>query len=124
MVSFPEYLKGVLSQVLDSYQILLELKDKPGELEIIKKELLKINGLLQVTINKIEAAEKNSDDYVRYLKSSKFYLENYDFEREIEIMAPLYSEDPHRIKNIRLKIIDSLKDKKLLVRIQALIQSL
>ncbi len=36
MVSFDEYVKGILNQVLDSYQILLELEDKSGDLKIIK----------------------------------------------------------------------------------------
>ncbi len=41
MISFDEYIKGVLKQVLDSYQILLELKDKPDDLKIIKNECIK-----------------------------------------------------------------------------------
>ena len=36
MISFDEYVKGILKQVLDSYQILLELEDKPGDLKIIE----------------------------------------------------------------------------------------
>jgi len=53
MISFDEYIKDVLKQILDSYQILLELEDKPGDLEIIKNELLKINGFLRVIVKKI-----------------------------------------------------------------------
>ncbi len=45
MTSFDEYVKGILKQILESYQTLLNLNDKPGDLEIIKTELLKINGL-------------------------------------------------------------------------------
>ena len=52
MISFDEYIKGVLKQVLDSYQILLELEDKTGDLKIIKNELLKINGFLRVIVKK------------------------------------------------------------------------
>ncbi len=44
MVDFAEYVKGILQQIKDSYQILEGLGDKPGDLEIIKIELLKING--------------------------------------------------------------------------------
>jgi len=47
MVSFDEYVKGILKQVLDSYQILLELEDKPGDLKIIKNELLKIMAFFE-----------------------------------------------------------------------------
>ena len=52
MVSIDKYIKGILKQVLDSYQILLELENKPDDLKIIKNELLKINGFLRVIVKK------------------------------------------------------------------------
>jgi len=52
MTSFDEYAKGILKQILESYQTLLNLNDKPGDLEIIKTELLKANGLFQVIVKK------------------------------------------------------------------------
>ena len=52
MVFFDQYVKGILKQVLDSYQILLELENKPDDLKIIKNELLKINGFLRVIVKK------------------------------------------------------------------------
>ena len=118
MVSFDEYIKGVLKKVLDSYQILLELEDKPGDLKIIKNELLKINGFLRVIIKKINSSNIQSDSFVKLSKRSKYYLESYDFEREIDTMSNLYSTDPNRLKNIRLKIIESLQDKKLIETIE------
>ncbi len=114
IVSFDEYVKGILKQVLDSYQILLELEDKPSDLKIIKNELLKINGFLRVIVKKINSSNIQSDSLVKLSKRSKYYLENYDFEREIDTMSNLYSTDPNRLKNIRLKIIESLQDKKLI----------
>ena len=114
MISFDEYIQGVLKQVLDSYQILLELEDKPGDLKIIKNELLKINGFLRVIVKKINSSNIQSDSFVKLSKRSKYYLESYDFEREIDTMSNLYSADPNRLKNIRLKIIESLQDKKLI----------
>ncbi len=114
MVSFDEYLKGVLKQDLDSYQIFLELEDKPGDLKIIKNELLKINGFLRVIVKKINSSNIQSDSFVKLSKRSKYYLENYDFEKEIDTMSNLYSTDPNRLKNIHLKIIESLQDKKLI----------
>jgi len=114
MVSFDEYIKCVLKQVLDSYQILLELEDKPGDLKIIKNELLKINGFLRVIIKKINSSNIQSDSFVKLSKKSKYYLESYDFEREIDTMSNLYSNDPNRLNHIRLKIIESLQDKKLI----------
>jgi uncharacterized protein YfbU (UPF0304 family) len=46
--SFHEYLKGILQQILDSYQILSELNDKPEDLQTINQEFSKIKGFLQV----------------------------------------------------------------------------
>ena len=118
MVSIDEYIKGVLKQVIDSYQILLELENKPGDLKIIKNELLKINGFLRVIVKKINSLNIQSDSFVKISKRSKYYLESYDFEREIDTMSNLYSADPNRLKNIRLKIIESLQDKKLIKTIE------
>lgn len=117
MVTYDEYLKGILEQILDSHQVLSELKDKPGDLEVIKREYLKIYGLIQAMINKIESFGKTTDDYVEILKRSNYYLENYDFQREMDIMAPLYSEDSDRLKHLRLKILESFDDKKFVERI-------
>jgi len=118
MVSFDEYIKGVLKQILDSYQILLELEDKSGDLKIIKNELLKINGFLRVIIKKIDSSNIQSDSFVKLSKRSKYYLESYEFKREIDTISNLYSTDPNRLKNIRLKIIESLQDKKLIETIE------
>ena len=120
MTSFDEYAKGILKQILESYQTLLNLNDKPGDLEIIKTELLKTNGLFQVIVKKIELSKINSDEYVKLSKLSKHYLENYEFNREIDTMSNLYYDDPNILKNIRLKIIDSLQDKKLMETVETI----
>lgn len=116
MTTYDEYLKNILSKVLESYSKLTQLKDRPGELEIVQRELLTINGFFQVIVNKIGTENYKSDTLLELKSKIKQYLENYYFEREIEIMMPLYSEDPNRIKNIRIKIIDALNDKKLIQR--------
>jgi len=118
MVSIDKYIKGILKQVLDSYQILLELENKPDDLKIIKNELLKINGFLRVIVKKINSSIIQSVSFIKLSKKSKYYLESYDFEREIDTMSNLYSADPNRLKNIRLKIIESLQDKKLIETIE------
>jgi len=117
LVDFENYLKGVLSQVIDSYKLLEQLKDKPGDLEIISRELAKIIGLLRVIVNKLESNEDNSDKYVKLSAAAKFYLENYSFDREIETMSKLYSGDSNRLRNIRSTILDSLQDKKLIEKV-------
>lgn len=124
MVDFDNYLKGLLNQIFESYQLLTNLEDKTGDLEIIKKELAKIRGLLQVIINKLNSIDNNSNDCVELLSASDAYVKNYDFFREIETMSKLYSEDPHRLQNLRQTIIDSFNDKKLIEKIESLMEKL
>jgi len=124
MTNFDDYLRGILEQILESNQILNNLQDKLGDLDIIKKEISKINGLITVVINKLKASDNSSDDFVSLLSAGKYYLENYDFTREIETMSKLYSNDSNRLKNIRYTILDSLQDKKLMEKIDTLSRKL
>ena len=124
MTNFDDYLRGILEQILESNQILNDLQDKLGDLDIIKKEISKINGLITVVINKLKASDNSSDDFVSLLSAGKYYLENYDFTREIETMSKLYSNDSNRLKNIRYTILDSLQDKKLMEKIETLSRKL
>jgi len=124
MNSFDDYLSGILKQILDYFQILTNLQDKPNDIEIIKKELTKINGLLYVVVNKLESSNDKSNDFVELLSSTKFYLENHDFFREIETLSQLYSEDSQRIKNLRYIIVKALQEKKLIQKIESLITKL
>jgi hypothetical protein len=124
MTSFDDYLQGILEQILESNQILNDLQDKLGDLDIIKKEISKINGLITVVINKLDVSDNSSDDFVSLLSAGKYYLENYDFTREIETMSKLYSNDSNRLKNIRYTILDSLQDKKLMEKIETLSRKL
>lgn len=110
-----------LIQIHDSYQILKQLRDTPGDLEIIKNELTKINGLLQILVDNLKNIDNSSDKYVKLLSAVKFYLENYSFEREIETISMLYSNDTNRLKNIRISILDALQDKKLMEKVESII---
>ena len=124
MNSFHEYLKGILQQILDSYQILTELNDKPEDLQTINKEFSKIRGFLQVIKNKLSEKKYQSDNLVTLYKLSSYYIENYDFVREINLLSKTYSSDPNRLKNIRLVIIQSLNDRKLIEKFQIIINKL
>ena len=124
MSNFENYLNGLLSQIKDSIKIIEELKDNSGDLEIIKKELAKINGLFQVIVNKLNSIDNASDRYVELSSAAKFYLENYSFEREIETMSKLYSNDSHRLRNIRYSILKSLTDKKLIEKVDSIMENL
>ena len=123
MTEFDNYLNGLLSQIKDSVKIIEELKDKPGDLEIIKKELAKINGVFQVSVNKLKVIDNKSDKYVEFSSAAENYLENYLFDREIETMSKLYSNDSHRLRNIRHSILNALSDKKLLEKVDSIMEN-
>ena len=120
MGTIDEYLKGILGQILVSYKILTELNDNPDDLEIIKKELAKIRELLHILYTKLDNKKYQSDRLVTLHKLSASYIDTYDFTREIEILAQVYYKDSNRLKNLRLLIINSLNDKKLIEKFQAI----
>jgi len=124
VVTYNEHLKKILSQTLESYNILREIQDKPGDLDNIKKEMLKINGFLKVVTNNIDEYKISHSDFKKLKSKFSHYLENYFFEKEIETMAPLYSNDTHRVKNMRFKIIEALEDKKMIDDIGDLIEKI
>ena len=119
-----DYIKSILRQVIDSYKILNELGDKPGDLDIIKKELSKIQGLVNVLVIKIEKSGNYSDSYSELLMALKSYLSNHNFHLEIDRISQLYSEDSHRIKNIRLSILSAFEKTKLISKTIALLEVL
>ena len=121
LADIDEYLKGILGQILVSHKILTELNDGPDDLDTIKKELSKIRGLLQVICSKLGKKKYQSDHLVALYKLSTYYIDTYDFTREIEILAQVYFNDSNRLKNLRLLIIDSLNDKKLIEKLQAIL---
>lgn len=124
VVTYNEHLKKILTQTLESYHILQEIQDKPGDLDLIKKEMLRINGFLKVTANNIDEYKISHSDFKKLKSKCKHYLDNYFFEKEIETMAPLYSNDMHRVKNMRIKIIEALEDKKMIASMEDLITHL
>ena len=124
MADIDDYLKGILSQILASHKILTELEDKPDDLGIIKKELSKIRGLLQVIHNKLDEKKYQTDHLVTLSKLSGYYIDTYDFTREIEILSQVYFNDSNRLKNLRMMIINSLNDKKMIEKLHAILVKL
>ncbi len=124
MVTYNEYLKNILTQILSSYNILKENKDKPENLNNIKKEMLKINGFLKVVSKKVDTDKISSSSFRAVKSKFQHYLNNYYFEKEIETMASLYSNDLSRVKNMRLKILEALEDKKMMEDIEELIEKI
>ena len=124
MVDFNEYLKGILQQILASYKILTELNDEPNDLHIMKQEISKIIGLFMVIKNKLDVKKNQSDTFVTIYKLFSYYVETYDFSREIDILAQIYYKDSDRLKNLRQLMIDSLNDKELIEKVQIILNKL
>ena len=124
MISNNDYAKKILQQILDSHNVIQNLTDKSGDLDIIKKELLKINGFFMVLVKKLVIENFQSSDLLELKSKVKNYLENYYFVQEIDTMSTLYSDDSDRLKNMRLKIIEAFQDKKLIDKIEELIEKL
>ena len=124
LIDFNEYLKGILQQILASYKILTKLNDNPSDLHTMKQEISKIIGLSLVVKNKLEGKKNQSDSFVTIYKLFSYYIETYDFSREIDILAQIYYKDSNRLKNLRLLIIDSLNDKHLIEKLQKILNEL
>jgi len=124
MVTYNEYLKNILNQILDSYNILKNIDEKKEDLDFIKKEMLKINGFLKVVVRKIDSDKIQSSDFKIVKSKFQNYLENYYFEKEIETMAPLYSNDLSRVKNMRLKILEALEGRRMMEDVEELIEKI
>ncbi|GKS67562.1 hypothetical protein YTPLAS73_11090 [Nitrosarchaeum sp.] len=124
MVTYYDYLKGILKKIQTAYYTLDKLEDKPGDLETIKKEILKIKGFFQVFISKTDNENNQLSNFSDLKSKFEHYLDAYSFESEIETMAHLYANDSNRLKNIRLKIIESLCDKKLMNDIEHMLDKL
>ena len=124
LIDFNEYLKGILQQILASYKILTELNDNPSDLHIMKQEISKIIGLSLVVKNKLEGKKNQSDSFVTIYKLFSYYIETYDFSREVDVLAQVYYKDSDRLKNLRLVIIDSLNDNRLIEKLQTILNKL
>jgi hypothetical protein len=124
MISNDEYIKKILQQILDSRDVIEKLNDKSGDLDLVKRELLKIIGFFMVLVKKIGAENFQSNELLEVKSKLKNYLENYYFIQEIDTMSSLYSDDSDRLKSMRLKILESFEDKKLIDKIQVLLEKL
>lgn len=122
MVTFEQYLKGILQQVDDSYTLVENLRDKPGDLAIMRRELAKINGLFIALANKMDANKQELTDYVHILSPIRKYLENHEFFREMDTISLLYSDDPLRLKNLRMSILGSIRENNLLEHIKSILR--
>ena len=119
-----EYLRDVMKKILDSYSIVENLSNSSADLELLQMELKKINGLLLVLNKKLTQLKDQSNNFEDLNKKIIFYFANYDFAREIQLLSNTYSEDTHRVRNIRNSVVDSLKHGKLIDKIYEMSKSI
>ena len=79
---------------------------------------------MHVLYTKLDNKKYQSDRLVTLHKLSASYIDTYDFTREIEILAQIYYKDSSRLKNLRLLIINSLNDKRLIEKFQTILNEL
>ncbi len=124
MISNDDYVKKVLRQILDSHKIIQNLKDESGDLDIIKIELLKINGFFNVLVKKFGTENFQSHDLLELKSKVKNYVENYYFVQEIDTMSSLYASDQDRVRSMRLKILEAFQDRRLIDTMTELMEKL
>ena len=112
-----EYLNNVMKKILNSYSIIENLSDRPVDLELLEVEVRKINGFLLVLSKKVISLGNNSSNTKNLEKKIIFYMQNYDFSREINLLLDTYSEDSLRVRNIRDSVLKSLNENELIQKI-------
>ena len=112
-----EYLNNVMKKILNSYSIIENLSDRPVDLELLEVEIRKINGLFLVLSKKITSISNDSSNARILEKKIIYYIQNYDFLREINLLLDTYSEDGLRVRNIRNSVLDALNKNKLIEKI-------
>lgn len=124
MVTRSEYLQGLLNQALESYRTIRGLQDKPGDLVVMRQELLKIRGIMQVVLNKAVRRDHPNADVGGLASRITTFLDAYSFEREMDVMEPLYGDDPGRLRHMRTKILESLEDRGLVDKMEQVLSDL
>ena len=112
-----EYLNNVMKKILNSYSIIENLSDRPIDLELLEVEVRKINWFLLVLSKKVILLGNNSSNTKNLEKKIIFYMQNYDFSREINLLLDTYSEDSLRVRNIRDSVLKSLNENELIQKI-------
>ena len=79
---------------------------------------------MQVIINKIMPQDYPSADIQGLVLRASHFIENYSFEREMDIMEPLYGEDPGRLRHMRLKILEAFEEKSIPDKLNEIVEDL
>lgn len=104
--------------------MLSDVNGNPMNLDDLRKETLKIRGLLQAILSNIDESAIPSSDFGSLRSKFKRYLDDYDFEGEMFVIAQIYSEDVLRINNMRIKILEALCDRKMMESVKYMVDEL
>ena len=110
MPTFEQYVRDILGRIIASYGTLEDMQDLPGDLDVLKREWAGISGMLRSLAGRIEGTAEADAEYGELARRCRRYAKDYDFGREMEIMSGLYADDPNRIRNMRLKMLESFRD--------------
>lgn len=110
MVTYDQYLSDVAGQVLESHELLRSMSDGPGALEALGREAARISALFGAIASRVRAEREPGRGHAELASAAQRYLDRYSFAREIETLSALYAEDRARVRNMRLKMIESLED--------------
>ncbi|MDI1495800.1 MAG: hypothetical protein K8823_1108 [Cenarchaeum symbiont of Oopsacas minuta] len=112
MVTIFEYVEGITRDLILSHKTLESLDNKPGDLDIIRREWHRSVGLSVALADRITTSKITNETLVNMAKKCRKFTE-YDFTQEIDMLYGLYSDDPNRLKNIRIKILEAFEESKL-----------
>ena len=101
----------------------MSLSDKPGDLDIIRREWHRSVNLSAALAARIDDSKHSNITLENLAKKCRKFLE-YDFIREIDLLYGLYSNDPNRLKNIRIKILEAFEESKLAKQMHATLEDL
>lgn len=122
--SFGEYVAGVIGQIQESAEAIRSLGDRPGDLDVMRRECARTIGLVESLASRTEAASGAAGpcgaSYAEVASLCRAYAESYSFAREIETMSGLYAGDPGRLRNMRLKVCESYDRERFLERLGGL----
>lgn len=124
MVTYDQYLSGVAGQVLDSHESLRAMPDGPETLEALGREDARITALFGAIVSRVESEREPNKTHAELAAAAGRYLDRYSFAREISTVSGLYADDKARVRNIRLKMIESLEDGDLAGRLRRILEEM
>lgn len=124
MVTYAQYLSDVAGQVLRSHESLRSMSDGPGSLESLGREAARISALFGAISSRVRAERDPGRAHVELASAAEKYLRDYSFAREIETLSALYADDAARVRNMRLKMIESLEDGGLAGRLRYILEEM